>query len=288
MKTHPLLVSFLILTASAAALPAGNVATVQVASGRQFRGEVDPRTDEAALTLRIGRPNAFVRRPIAWDKVASVSAEGKNYSATEFRQRIFASDWKWASNPAPEKTGAAAPEEVQAVRQVVERAPEGAPIELVPAVVALHIDSYVANWDSDVEVDGLVVHVYPLNDAGQTVPALGTLQVNLIGNGPTNLVSGNPFPLLGQWSQVVQPDDVGPNGAVFRFPFTWVHPDFGSKWSVGSFGMVHARLAVGGQGVYEDTADFTRIRPFSPIRDRMQQLQNRRFSPLELTSYPYR
>jgi hypothetical protein len=159
---------------------------------------------------------------------------------------------------------------------------------IVPAVAALHIDAYVANWDYDVEVDGLVVHVYPLDNSGQTVPAFGTLQVNLIGNGPTNLVSGNPFPLLGQWSQVVQPDDVGPAGAVYRFPFTWVHPDFNDKWSVGSFGMVNARLAVGGQGVYEDTAEFTRIRPFSPIRDRMQQLRGRRFSPLELTSYPYR
>jgi hypothetical protein len=287
MKTPLLLLGLSFLPALAAPLKASNAVTVHVASGRQFRGLVDPQTDDTSLILRIGKPHVFVRRPIAWERVTSVVVEGASHSAAEFRKRIASPDWQWADENSPEEV--AAPQAANApVRQVAVWEPEVPDELIVPAVVALHIDAYVANWDTDVEADGLVVHVYPLDDAGQTVPALGTLQVDLIGTGATNLVSGNPFPLLGQWSQLVSPQEVGPTGAVFRFPFTWTHPDFSDKWGVGSFGMVHARLAVGGQGVYEDTASFTRIRPFSPIRDGMQQYGGRRFSPLELTSYPYR
>jgi hypothetical protein len=287
MKAPSLLLGFLLLPALATALIAGSTVTVHVASGRQFFGQVDPRTDETSLVLRIGKPQLHVRRPIVWNQITAVVVEGKELSAAEFRKRIASPEWQSTGEIASGKD-AAEPVEIASIRRVNVWEPEVPTERLVPAVAALHIDAYVANWDYDVELDGLVVHVYPLDNWGQTVPAFGTLQVDLIGNGPTNLVSGNPFPLLGQWSQIVRPHDVGPAGAVFRFPFTWVHPDFSRKWTVGSFGMVHARLAVGGQGVYEDTADFTRIRPYSPIRDRMQQLRDRRFSPLELTSYPYR
>jgi len=83
---------------------------------------------------------------------------------------------------------------------------------------------------------------------------------------------------------VIRPAEMGPNGVVLRFPFQRSNPEFNQKWSVASVGMVHARLSVAGNGVFDDTASFTRIRPYSPVRDRMQQRQGRRFHPLERTS----
>ena len=274
---------------------AAETVTVQAVSGRQFQGQVDPRTSESALWLRIGKPQAFVRRPIAWDRVVAVQVGEKKHSAAEFRRLIVSPDWQWASDPFEDEpvailsddNGLPAPEDVSSNLQAAYWEPDSADLNSASLVTAIHIDADVANWDSDVEVDGLLVHIFPLNNNGETVEALGTLEVNLIGEGPTNLVRGNPFPALGRWSQVVRPENVGPGGAIFRLPFQGMSPDFRGKWNLGSFGMVHARLSVAGQGVFEDTAAFTRIRPYSPVRDRMQQLRGTRFHPWELTSSTY-
>lgn len=287
-------VMFVLLPASVGV--AGETVTVGTASGRQFHGEVDPRSNDQSLWLRAGKPESFVRRSIEWSRVLSVTVGEKHYSADEFRRLINSPDWQWASDPLAEENvqpsrpivPRSQPEDVSNLGKIGYWEPAEPQQDLPPQVNALHIDAYIANWDSDVEVDGLVVHTYPLDADGVTVPALGTLEVDLIGEGPTNGASGNPFPVLGRWSQTIRPEEMGVNGAVLRLPFQWIHPDFASKWNVGSFGMVHARLSVGGQGVFEDTAAFTRIRPYSPVRDRMQQLRERRFWPGELTSYPFR
>ena len=278
-----LISSFLLLCAIAA--EAAETVSVIAASGRQFRGEVDPRTNEQALWLRSGKPQAFVRRPIAWSRIVEVTVGEKKHSADEFRQLIGSPDWQPANDAAPaspDSVAVTSPEELP-LHQASSWEPAEAPADLPAPIVSLHIDASVANWDSDVEVDGLLVNVYPLDAAGAIVPALGTLDVELIGQGATNGASGNPFPFLGRWSETVRPESVGVNGATLRLPFQWVRPDFNHKWDVSSFGMVHARLSVAGQGVFEDTASFTRIRPYSPVRDRMQQLRGKRFHPWELT-----
>jgi hypothetical protein len=275
---------FLVSTTAQAA----NIVTVLAASGRQFRGLVDPQTNEQALWIRGGKPQAFVRRPIAWDRVVAVTVGDTKHSADEFRRLIaspncdlFVDDLTTAI---PHGVASGSPEDVASNQSAGNWELADSRHDPSPRIAALHIDTHLSNWDSDVEVDGLVVHVYPLDETGETIAAFGTLDVDLIGEGYTNLVSGNPFPVLGRWSQVVHPEEVGTNGAIFRLPFERVHPDFNRKWDVGSYGMVHARLSVAGQGVFEDTAAFTRIRPYSPIRDRMQQVRGTRFHPWELTS----
>lgn len=270
---------------------AADTIVVSTASGRLFRGYVDPRTSELTLWLRSGKPQAFVQRPIDWNRVVSVNVAGKDHSADEFRKFVrtmiepqvdlSVDNSQVVPQPGPAVHGIIDVENATKLATFYEI--DDLPAE-PPRVVSLHIDTYVANWDSDVEVDGLVVHVYPLDSAGATIPAFGTFEVDLIGLAASNGVSGNPFPVLGHWSRVIRPEEMGPNGVVLRFPFQHSSPEFNQKWSVASFGMVHARLSVAGNGVFDDTAAFTRIRPYSPVRDRMQQQQGRRFHPLERTS----
>ena len=268
---------------------AGDIVTVRAASGRQFHGQVDPRTDARLLWLRSGKPQSFLRRPIAWDRIVALVVGAKEYSPADFRRLIVSPDWELAGDPLADEPQTASPSDRSepvyediAARDPVNHGEPTVPQASVIPVTSIHIEASVANWDRDVEVDGLVVSIYPLDANGQTVPALGTLNVDLIGEGPTNLIRGNPFPTLGRWSQLVRPENVGAGGAVFRLPFQGARPDIRGKWDLGSFGMVHARLSVAGQGVFEDTAAFTRIRPYSPIRDRMQQLRGARFHPWEL------
>jgi hypothetical protein len=288
-RVFVLLCGLLFVPASAQA--AEDSIVVSAASGRHFRGQVDPRTNDLTLWLRSGKPRAFVQRPINWNRVVSVNVAGKRHTANEFRQlarTMILPQFDLGSDNAP-----AASQRIPSVDGILEA--ENAtklatfnatdhPRAEPPRVVSLHIDTDVANWDSDVEVDGLVVHVYPLDSAGATIPALGTFEVDLIGQAASNGVSGSPFPVLGHWSCVIRPEEMGPNGVVLRFPFQRSSPEFNQKWSVASVGMVHARLSVAGNGVFDDTASFTRIRHYSPVRDRMQQQQGRRFHPLERTS----
>ena len=144
---------------------------------------------------------------------------------------------------------------------------------------SLHLEARLGKWDSGVEASGLVVRVYPVDAQENIVPVQGTLEVELIAvrEVPTNV--GEPFTEPGRWCQVVLPEQVGVDGAVFRLPFQAVHPDFTSDLPFTA--IVHGRLTVPGRGVFEDSADLVRIRSVSPARDWLQILQGTRWLPQE-------
>ena len=81
--------------------------------------------------------------------------------------------------------------------------------------------------------------------------------------------------------QTLTPQDLTPRGYAFRLPFQAIHPEFNLQ--VGSVGLVHARLAVPGTGVFEATTNTISVRPVNPIRDRLQVQQGSRFLPTERT-----
>jgi hypothetical protein len=145
----------------------------------------------------------------------------------------------------------------------------------------VRIDAYVANWDQDVEVDGLVVHVFPLDCDGLVTPVDGTLNVTLVGQQLGAVRDREPFPHLGQWTRAVCLEDFGPAGAVYRLPFQAVHPEFDLRVSSGA--LAHARLIVPGSGTFEDSQATLRIRPYSAFRDHLQQRRGTRFLPVERT-----
>jgi hypothetical protein len=139
----------------------------------------------------------------------------------------------------------------------------------------------VANWDGDVEVDGLLVRLRPLDAAGEEVPVEGTLEVRLIGWRTGRTRSRQGPVRLARWTRAVGPAEWGPFGIEYRLPFQSVHPEFDLRWA--AHGTVHARLSVPGQGVFEVSQSTVRIRPYSALRDHLEYVSGGRFYPGERT-----
>ena len=257
--------------------------SVEVVGGRTFAGQLDARTDPAQLWLRSQRGSAVLLRPIRWDRVVQARVAGQDLSAEEFRQIVNeVKPDAAAEKKTPAKQG----------RIVVKRSTKSGGFLSVTGTAAgrlpkrtpvrsLAIDAMVANWDADVEVDGLLVHVYPLDGTGVVVPARGTLRFDLTGQQDGRFKRWQTFRTLGRWSRQVRVEDFGPQGAVYRLPFQGVHPEF--DHTVAPRGALHARLSVPGQGTFETTESMVRIRPYSSVRDELQLSTGRRFFPQERT-----
>lgn len=248
---------------------------VEVGSGRRFAADIDPRTDQETLWLSFGERSAKVARPIQWDRVVRVSDETGTYSRAEFIPVALAR----AAAVAAEGRDAASRRSTAVVPAALEVFPDLAPAPLSPRVTHVDVDAFVANWDPDVEADGVVVYVTPVDRHGNDASINGTLVVELFGERPTVRPEGEKFPRLGRWTRTLTPDDFGPRGAVVRLKFQAVHPEFDRR--VSSYGLLHARLNVPGSGAFETSVSTLRIRPYSAYRDSLETHRGHRFLPVE-------
>jgi len=248
--------------------------SVEVASGRVFRGEVDPKTDDRHLWMRFGAGAVIVQRPIRWESVAQVRFGNLDIPAQEFRDLVDSLRAKIGTKMSEAKTNLLIIGDSTKQNAGVSSSREEYSRQ-VERVRSLAIEATVANWDADVEVDGLLVCVYPLDVEGHLVELGGTLQVELIGRENVALARGSSFRRLGRWSRKVEANDFGLRGAVYRLPFQGAHPQFDTGYS--AHGAVHARLVVPGQGVFEATASDVRVRPPSAFRDDLQQGTGHRY-----------
>ena len=153
-------------------------------------------------------------------------------------------------------------------------------------VASIVVDASVANWDRDVENDGLLVSVVPLDAYGRAVAASGTLQVYLIGPRVRKFSEaprsrGSKLDRLGRWVKAVRETDFYEGGSTYRLPFQATHPEFDRR--LGSHAMVNVKFTVPGSGTFERTIDYVRIQPFSPIRDYHQLNTGRRWLEIEQT-----
>ncbi len=248
---------------------------IELASGRTCTGLIDARTDAALLWLRWERGAAAMSQPIEWDRVVKARVAGQELSGAEFQRAVKAIRRDVpppAKSPAagntiiikgsPDATGAAV-------------VPASAATPATPRVQSLAIEATVANWDAAPAVDGLLVRVDPLDAAGAVVPAQGLLEVELIGRSAGAVIQSQPFSRLASWSQPVRVADFGANGAVYRLPFQGIPPEYDTH--VAPRGAVLARLSVPGQGTFQATASAVRIRPYSAVRDQLQQATGQRF-----------
>lgn len=244
--------------------------TVDLKSGRSFTATVDAKTDARQLWLRFDVATTEIRRPIDWSEIAGGRVAGRSVTTEELRTLVG----ELQSSPPRMRA-------IQARSAVI---PSNEGLKAVH-VRSLQIDAAVANWDSDVEVDGILLTVYPLDAQGQLVRARGTLEVDLVGEGRGPALVREDFPQLGRWVRQMNEADFGagsvPSPAVYRLEFQAVHPEF--QLNVGPYGLVHARLSVPGQGTYEASAGATLLRPFSPLRESLQEKQHQRFLPTEQT-----
>ncbi len=257
----------------------GTPITVHLASGRSLSAAIELGDDPGQLWLRWQRGRAVLLRPVAWESVVRAEVGGEQLDGPQLRRLV---DQLRAEQP-PEDAAGKTPTRVTRPKQIGTTAPAVLePDEPEPRVCSLSVDAYTANFDADVEADGLIVEVAALDGYGRAVPVHGTLQIELIGQ-PASLAIGRreTFQRLGYWSRRLQPEDFGPYGATLRLPFTGVHPEFDTD--VAPTAAVHVTLSVPGQGSFQSTDSMVRVRPYSSVRDRLQQRTGRRFFPQERT-----
>ncbi len=290
MSSNPLIIllrlafASLLMTITIASTRAGTEDyNVQLASGRRFQATISNRTNEAKLWLQFGTESTQLLRPIHWDRVVAATQDGKSFTADEFRALAIA---------AAKKAPASEPKKSKIIT-IINPAKTGQPTYAQLATKALaprrrvtHIDvaASLGNWDGDVEQDGLVVQVAPLDANGQIVNARGTVEVSLVAPKYHSFSTvphgrGMAHKKIGSWTRSVSWQD----GELkqLRLPFQAVHPEFTN--AVGTHGLVHIRMTVPGSGVFEQSVELVRIRPFSPIRDDQQRNSGRRFFPQERT-----
>jgi len=266
--------------------------TVELASGRSFTAHVDRRTDRSRLWLRWSRDSAWLLRPIAWDRIRQVQVGPKTLTVEQFRALVEASRPDVIPLPAEGRSnrivsrGETYPAGAEAEDLTTPETPATGPARQprqAQRVQTLAIDVGVANWDDDVEVDGLVVEARPLDADGRVAAVDGTLEVDLIVQRWGVARRTQPFLQRGRWTQRVRARDFGPVGARYRLPFAagGFHPEFDRESS--PYAAVQAQLSVPGQGVFAATEGTVRIRPYSAVRDALEASTGKRFFPQERT-----
>lgn len=238
--------------------------TVEVEGGRAFTGLVDKKTDDRRLWLRFEEGTAVLWRPITWSRIVAASHRG---------QKVDLDKLQGLSR------------QIQSSRQIVvqPRAVQSPspPTEHAPAPPAsLAIEAELSNWDADVETDGLALWLRVLDADGAATVAAGSLEVELFAprirkyhEAPQS--RGYAVDLIERWSVALTAEQFRRGEAIVRLPFGVIHPEFDRR--ADALGLVHARLAVPGQGVFEQAVDGVSIRRWSPTRDALLDNTGRGF-----------
>lgn len=279
----PRLLPFLLLVACVAPLAAEPaLVAVTLKSGRTFHGVVDRATNDQTLVLRSGSASIALQRPIAWERVELAESAGKPLTPNELKQ-LAAND---QGGPPPPPANETRPGVI-----IRHYPPQPEPLE--PAAetrpnppMSLRMDAAVMNWDQDVEQDGLLVLLEPLDAYGNLTPVSGTVEVVWYGGrrrdfnmGPYD--NGWKAERLGLWQVPLRSEDLTYRGYVVKLPFQNMHPDFDIR--IVNYSLVNVRLNVPGRGAFEASLDGVRVRPWSPFRDMLQQRERTRWLPTEVT-----
>ena len=261
--------------------------SVELQSGRRFEGFIDSQSTPQQLVLRMERGTAVLSRPIPWKEIR-VAHLGKQPIAVADLAKTYqthATPAKSWPQRAKLQAEVPSPSDRPAYRPTNQPAEEKPP--LPPAkVISISCDALLANWDGDVEADGLVIHLQPIDAWQQMIAATGTLEVEMytlqaraFHHAPQS--RGRSVEPILRWTQAVNLEAYTARGAYVQLPFQAAHPEFDD--SLGYYGLVHIKFSVPGSGVFEQSIDGVRIRPWSPLRDYLQMDTGYRFLPHEGT-----
>jgi hypothetical protein len=289
VRTIPSVVAALtFLSFTAVSYAAEPEIVLQLASGRQFQGEIDASSTAETLVLRSTTGSVTIRRPIRWERIERATTGGQLVDLPKLREQVASRGQE--SGVRSQETGTSLLRKIEIKSLVPLASPteeEEQPVEMPPQRVAMvAFDPFVANWDADVETDGLVVDIMPLDINRYLIPSSGMLEVELYSPQRRTLdlapmSGGDTMELVERWTRAINPEDFGPGGVRLRLPFGAIHPELNPNWTASWYGLVHVRLAVPGQGVFEDSRDGVRIRPWAPNRDRLEMKTGQRFLPTE-------
>jgi hypothetical protein len=277
----------LLLVAATALIAASATAddvTIALVDGRQFVAAVDGQTSDALLWLRFENGPTTIRRSFRWSTIRTMREGTKEVDAARVRELGRQAG---AAAPKPAPIANAKPVAIASTRGTLRtwRLPNDAPADLPPftgTIRAIDIDAYLANWDSDVEADGVVVTLAALDQFGAPAPVIGTVEAELIGERLPPYSLGNAFPVLGRWQQAISVADIANEGAVHRLRFDFwpqQHPDY--QLYLPRYALLHVRFSIPGQGTFEASRDGISLRGFTPVRDRLESASGTRLFPLE-------
>jgi hypothetical protein len=227
--------------------------------------------------LRFTHGTVSITRPIEWGRIVKALVAEQAIDPAKVREVALSMRAEDSVFKVQERT-VVRESEAQAPNQLAE------PLVEQPRVTSVTFDARLANWDWDVETDGLIVEIYPISADGYLAPARGTVEIELFApqkrvfqHAP--LSGGDTLERVERWTRSLDAADFGASGARLKLPFGAVQPEFDLDWI--GVGLVHVRLVVPGDGVFEDSLDGLRIRPYAPLRDRLEMNTGRRFLPTE-------
>ena len=261
--------------------------TLRLASGREFTGAIDAESDGEKLVLRSSSRGMTIRRPIRWERIVAAAIDGK--PATNDELRALAKEAAAAVSPDPRL-----PTPASQLGQRQEDRGQGTgdrgqevvvPPPFVP-VTTITFDARIANWDADVETDGLILDLMPIDAEGYLAPVSGVAEIELFAlqrrvfhHAP--LSGGDTLERVERWTQVINPADLTASGFRLKLPFGAVHPEFDTDWVASPYGLVHVRLIAPGHGTFDASQDGIRIRHWAPNRDQLELKRYPRFLPTE-------
>ncbi len=243
--------------------------TVHLRDGRTQQAAIDHRTDATTLWLRFESAHITLLRPVPWTDVTGATVNQQRLDAAQFREQAgdLATREQRAERIPP------GPVVISPVpgRTMAEKARWV--LDSTPRIRGFTTDAVLANWDADVEHDGLSIFVAPFASPGVLVPVAATVEVQLYAPLQQTFSDvpqgrGQSLEQIGTWSVPISLDQYTPLGANIQLPFERFLPEFDDR--VGPIGMVQIRLVVPGHGVFDRRVEVVRLRPFSPLRDRFK------------------
>lgn len=250
--------------------------SLTLVDGRVARGELVARSDDLTVWLRSEAPGVRLESGFAWEQVVAGQRGDQRMSVAKLRAEVA------NASPAllpPRESRVAAANRHGAQRVPPPQSPA------VRRVVTLYIETRLASWDHDADVDGVEVRVEPRDARGECVPVRGQIELSLEGlsSGIPGRASG-PFPprpvSLERVSQMLTPDDFRPGYAVVRIPFTRFHPR--RDLEIGPEALLLARCAVFGQGAFRARDAHVVLRPSSCAWDHPPCGPGEHYSAVEL------
>lgn len=273
-------------------LPLGKLVAIELTTGREVHGRLAKESDRNFLWIEREEQGIFLSSQFPQSKVVSwrILQDPTNNVSSESKDGHKGSELvNKSQNNAIQDTGPPiiaeplpCPVASRTSSAVASRTSNPIASRTSNRVASLRIHATVANWDADAEVDGIEVLVQPVDHWGNVVPIRGQIDFQLLGQrspwdrtAPTRNGRKSPprFDTLEDWSRTVSSSpmrstQVTPDGVVFRLDFRNFHPDRDLEVSIES--VLHARLGVPGQGLFEASSDAILLRPINFLRDDLQ------------------
>lgn len=265
-----------LLLATCAASRGSEPVSVELHNGKTWTAQVDSQTDDQRLWLRFSFGGTIIRRAIDWPSIAEITHDGTVIDADAAKAL--------ASSAAPRKLKLPAPRPAGDVTSEADRARKL--LDFGRRISSVDFDAHLANWDRDVEFDGIALRVFPLDAQGRLTKVRGTLEAELVVGRHVDFNDvprsrGHKPRQLGSWRVAINKGEIDEDGVLVKLPFQAAHPEFDTKWA--AYALVHVRLVVPGHGVFDHSIDGIRIRPYAPLRDAMERQGRPRFLPTEQT-----